>query len=457
MPIQFSHATIRPLTSVVNDLDRYLTEHSLGFAIVSSKGLFLAANDLFLSKSGSKANLGSTPLSHFTKSWGSKLDAGGTDILMEWFFPSQKAESFWTETIVEKTASGPSSVSLFRAAPSLSEEENVLLFRESGPANAVTKITSDQGFHFIAIKENTLRLILDLRDYEALIPYFLDQDESSSSARGSAHLYLAEEPRWMPGSRFLKIESRPVPKPENPNWLSLTSEPVAQLTGPLSQPTRRAFFTRRDGDPELILNLPLFQETSFYGWGFRKMTGNPSETGTLHRKSLKSAGLLSERLHAIRTDLFLFPPLEREKILNLYSRHGLIQALEDLIEQNRFAGGAFGLIGIAMDDPSGIEPMAALLKDFLRRADILGRPSPTEFLLLLPGNSPEMTSNTFRRLSAFVTPHLLTDYRLNATVGICHFPNDGQSPLRLLRQAFSENTVRMGQNIPQNRPLGSEQ
>lgn len=457
MPIQFSHSTLRPLTSVVNALDSYLSEHALAFAIVSRKGIFLAANNLFLSKSGSKASLGTTPLSHFAKKWGSKIEGENADILMGWFFPSQKSERFWNETILEKSGSGPVSVSLFRAAPTLSEEEYVLLFRESGAAHASNKIASDLGFHFIAIKENILRLILDLRDYEALLPYFLKQDEPGASVRGDTYLYLAEEPRWIPGCRFLKIESRPIVKPEDPNWISLTSEPVPQLTGPLSQPSRRAFFTRKDDKPDLILNLPLFRETSFYGWGFRLLSGDAAETGTVHRKALKSVQLLSERLHAIRTDLFLFPPLEREKILNMYSRQGLIQALEDLIEQNRFIGGTFGLIGITLDEPSGIEPMAELLKVFVRGADILGRPSPMEFLLLLPGNTIEMTAKTLQRLSAFIAPHLQTDYRLNATVGICHFPKDGHSPLRLLRQAFSGNASRMGQDIPQARLMPSEQ
>ncbi len=457
MPIQFSHSTIRPLLPVVNDLDLYLSEHSLAFAIVSRKGVFLAANDHFLSKSGSRATLGTTPLSHFAKNWGPKIEGDGSDILMGWFFPSQKSESFWNETILEKSGSGQVSVTLFRASPTLSEEEYVLLFRESDPAHASNKIASDLGFHFIALKENILRLILDLRDYEALLPYFLKQDEPGGAVHGEISLYLAEEPRWIPGSGFLKIESRPIANPENPNWISLMSEPVAQLTGPLSQPSRRAFFTRKDDIPDLILNLPIFRETAFYGWGFRQLRENTAETGTIHRKALKSVQLLSERLHAIRTDLFLFRPLEREKILNLYSRQGLIQALEDLIEQNRFIGGAFGLIGITLDDPSGIEPTAALLKVFVRGADILGRPSPTEFLLLLPGNTAEMTAKTLQRLSTFIAPHIKMDYRLNATVGACHFPIDGHAPLRLIRLAFSQNAFRMGQDIPQSRLIPREQ
>ncbi len=435
MAIQFRHATLRPPGQALALLDAYLEEHGIGFALISLKGLFLAANDRFLARTDQPcAMIGTLPSSHLEHVWSSHVSKRDRTILSQWLATRDTPSGAWNGTVRDHTGEGKQVVSLFRTSLSLSGEEQLFLFRSSPEPNHQPGLL---GHHFLSLKKVLLPLILDLRDYATLLPLFIDREIPP----WKTSVLLAEEPRWIPGTSFLRITSRQKQPEDSPQWISLKSERTDRIFPP---PTRRALFSMDPSLPEQVfLNLPLFRETSFYGWIVWPFSGEGAHRGTLYRRRTIAASGLSEQLHETRSDLLLLPALEKERTQGLYSHRGILKAVQDLMSRER-NGAPFGLIGITLADPAGIDPLATHLQTFLRASDLLGHVSPMEFLLIVTDSDRDRTRKTFRRLLSLLEPVALSDYRLNARIGLCHYPEDGTTPVRILRKVFRNDAVHIG-------------
>ncbi|MHB8422008.1 MAG: GGDEF domain-containing protein [Leptospirales bacterium] len=435
MAIQFRHQTLRPPGKNLTALDTFLDDHRMGLALVSTSGLILLANDLFLSRSDlPHAMIGSLPVSHLAHNWSSHLSARDAHVLTEWLLPHLPSNEMWNGIVQEHREEGNRTVTLFRGTLSLSGKEHLFLF-QGGPTR---KLQSGRlAMHFPFLKNHLLPILLDLRDYDTLLPFFFETD----SPPRQTTVLLSEESRWLPETSFFRITSRQKNPLDAPQWASLLSERVEL---PFYAPARRALFSREPSLPEQIsLNLPLFWETSFYGWIIWPFPGTGSHRGTAYRKKFLAACDLSEQLHRIRTDLLLAPVLEREKMTGLYTQRGVLKSLQDLMSKQK-SQRDFGLIGITLADPAGIGPLLTHLQTFLRGSDLLGHTSPMEFLLIITDSDRERTQKTFRRLLSVFTPIILSDFRLNARIGRCHYPEDGSTPIRLLRKAFLNDAVHVG-------------
>lgn len=436
MATQFRHPPLRPLGTELTALDRFLDDHRIGFALVSANGLMLAANDLFLARTDlPHAMIGTLPVSHLAHVWAGHVSERDGQTLVQWLTPHEPSNESWNGSIREHPKEGDQIVTLFRATLSLSGKERLFLF-QSSPGEGTRPGTI--AHHFPFMKDHLLPIILDLRDYDAMLPLFLETDPSSVQTT----VLLSEEARWFPETSFLRITSRQKKTSEHPQWISLLSE---RMSEPFPPPSRRPTFSRDLSIPEqLFLNMPLFRETSFYGWIIWPFTGAGSHRGTVYKRRSSEASDLSDQLHRIRTDLLLIPVLETERTTGLYSHRGILKALQDLMSKGK-AGRAFGLIGITLADPAGIDPLSNHLRTFLRGSDLLGHNSPMEFLLVVTDSDREKTQKTFRRLLSVLRPIALADYRLNARIGLCQYPEDASTPIRILRKAFLHNAVHIGQ------------
>ncbi len=435
MAIQFRHQTLRPPGPALNLLDQYLEEHRLGFALISVNGLFMAANNRFLARTDKPdAVIGTLPSSLLKKIWSGHLAGQDRNTLSEWLDPKDSCHGTWEGTLQEKAGEGQQVIALFRASLSLSGKEQLFLFH-SFPRQALSHSLLS---HFLSLKKEILSIVLDLRDYSTLLPFFL---ESETTPPGDTTILLAEASRWVEGTSFLRITPREESSEGTPQWISLKSRRTGDLFPP---PGRRALFSKEPSSGEKVfLNLPLFRETSFYGWMIFPFSGAGFHRGDLYRKKALAATDLSGLLHETRSDLFLAPALEKERPGGLYSRRGILKALQDLMSQENKRS-SFGLLGITLADPAGISLLSAHLQTFLRDSDLLGRVSPMEFILIVTDSDRTRTQKTLRRLLSFLKPFAQENFRLNARIGLCHYPEDGGTPLRIMRKVFLHDAVHIG-------------
>jgi diguanylate cyclase (GGDEF)-like protein/PAS domain S-box-containing protein len=88
-----------------------------------------------------------------------------------------------------------------------------------------------------------------------------------------------------------------------------------------------------------------------------------------------------------------------------------------------------------------LEAVAVRLKECLRESDIVARLGGDEFVVALPlATSDQDTEQVARKmLAAFVEPFEIEGHQLllNSSIGICHYPTDGESPGALLQAADS--------------------
>ncbi|MHB1285197.1 MAG: nucleotidyl cyclase domain-containing protein [Leptospirales bacterium] len=434
MAIQFRHQTLRPPGPALNLLDKYLEEHRLGFALISVNGLFMAANTRFLARTDKPDPvIGTLPSSLLKKAWSGHLSGQDRNTLSEWLDPKDSTYGTWEGTLLETAGEGQQVVALFRASLSLSGKEQLFLFHSFPRQDPSSPLLS----HFLSLKKEILSIVLDMRDYSTLLPYFLDRE----TPPGETTILLAEESRWIEGTSFLRITPREESSEEVPQCISLRSRRTGDLFPP---PGRRALFSKEPSSAgKVFLNIPLFRETSFYGWMIFPFSGEGIHRGDLYRKKALAASDLSGLLHEIRSDLFMAPALEKESPGGLYSRRGILKALQDLMSQEKKRS-SFGLIGITLADPAGISPLSTHLQTFLRGSDLLGQVSPMEFILIVTDADRARTQKTLRRLLSFLKPLAQENYRLNARIGLCHYPEDGTTPLRITRKVFLHDTVHIG-------------
>ena len=128
-------------------------------------------------------------------------------------------------------------------------------------------------------------------------------------------------------------------------------------------------------------------------------------------------------------------PLEMERAIR--NRKNLAFFIIDIDDFKRINDRYGHDVGDAM-----LKLIATVIRDHLRKIDLLFRYGGEEFILLLPGAGKEAAARTAERIREVVSKakHTLEDGReigVTISIGGCIFPNDGQKELDLFRKADS--------------------
>jgi diguanylate cyclase (GGDEF)-like protein/PAS domain S-box-containing protein len=142
-----------------------------------------------------------------------------------------------------------------------------------------------------------------------------------------------------------------------------------------------------------------------------------------------------------------------DPLTGLPNRALLAEQLERLLAQARWSGRGLAILFLDLDDFKGVndrlghptgdrllQEVAQRLRDCLREDDDVARVGGDEFILLLPQVRPEGAARIAGKvLAEMQKPFQLDGEQLHVTtsVGIAHFPEDGDNAEALLRNADS--------------------
>ena len=432
MPIQLRHPTLRNLKPLLLEMDQYLESHRIGMAISGPDGLILIANDRFLEKAGDSP-LPTTPLYEILAIWQKGLPGGSADLLEEWLLPRTNRNERWGRMGPDIFRSGSPNTELMRIPLSLSRDFLLFMFQPGFSSPPVGLID-----HFQLLKNNLSLILLDLLDHSVLIRGF-----HAPPPAGCESVILSSMPRFQSGSGFLRITPSATEDPEVSPCMSLGSVPVTENETPGI--SRRGFFSQDSTLPGgLFLNLPLFGESSFYGWAIVPMP-TQSHRGTLYRKTTEMAIRLSEALHANRQDLRFVPLFEKDRTHGFYSERGILQILQDLMTPDGTRE-SFALIGMSLGSHTGVMPLEEMLSRFSRRSDMSGKISSKEYVLVVMDAGKDRAEKALTRLLGILHARAKDDYRLNLGIGMTLFPEPQATPLRMLRTSLMRHIATVGEN-----------
>lgn len=432
MPIQLRHPALRNLKPLLLEMDQYLESHRIGMAISGPDGLILIANDRFLEKAGDSP-LPTTPLYEILAIWQKGLPGGSADLLEEWLLPRTNRNERWGRMGPDIFRSGSPNTELMRIPLSLSRDFLLFMFQPGFSSPPVGLID-----HFQLLKNNLSLILLDLLDHSVLVQGFRDPPPA-----GYESVILSSMPRFQSGSGFLRITPSATEDPEVSPCMSLGSVPVTENETPGI--SRRGFFSQDSTLPGgLFLNLPLFGESSFYGWAIVPMP-TQSHRGTLYRKTTEMAIRLSEALHANRQDLQFVPLFEKDRTHGFYSERGILQILQDLMTPDGTRE-SFALIGMSLGSHTGVMPLEEMLSRFSRRSDMSGKISSKEYVLVVMDAGKDRAEKALTRLLGILHARAKDDYRLNLGIGMTLFPEPQATPLRMLRTSLMRHIATVGEN-----------
>lgn len=432
MSVQLRHPTIRNMKPLFLEMDHYLESHRIGMGLSGPDGLLLTANDRFLEKIG-QIPLQTTPLHEILRVWQKGLMKGPADLLEEWLLPRTNRTDRWERMIPDIFRSGSPNMELMRIPLALSRNYMLYMFQPGFSSPPVRLID-----HFQFLKNSLSLILLDLLDHASLLQVFRERPPMECDS-----VILASMPRYQAGSAFLRITPSGMEALESSACMSLRSIPVQETETP--RISRRGFFSRDATPPGLpLLNLPLFGESSFYGWAIASMS-TESPRGSLYRKKTEMARNLSFALHANRSDLQFVPLLEKDRTYGFYSERGILRILQDLMSPEG-TGETFALVGLSLNSLSGVAPLEETLSRFARATDMLGKISPKEYVLIVMEAKENRAQKALTRLLGVLHSRAKDDYRLTLGIGMAVFPDPQATPLRMLRSALMRHIATVGES-----------
>ncbi|QLF92464.1 GGDEF domain-containing protein [Pseudomonas sp. ABC1] len=163
------------------------------------------------------------------------------------------------------------------------------------------------------------------------------------------------------------------------------------------------------------------------------------EAAELKKAMLVGISLLQQKIGKLNLDI------QTDPLTGLQNRRGLESALESW----EASGQSFAAIALDIDhfkqvnDTHGhdigdnvITHMAELMRSCSRGDDILCRSGGEEFLMLLPGASPEIAAMVAERLRSKVESNLIPEVgKITVSAGIALWPNGEATPKRTLKLA----------------------
>ncbi len=440
MSILLGHSSIRPLTGHLQAINMVLEKERLGFALVSREGFLRAVNTLFLDTYGKKTlSLGTISLGEVEKTFTAQTPPGHAGTITAWFRGEGSGEeSFWHATV----PFGKGSLDLFRAVLTNSGAESVLLFRKREEKTA--HASSDIAKTYFHLSDPITLILLDSLDHETMIGSLSDEFWDQTEVADPPQMFLWNTPRWKKGSNLILVTPRLADHGEAPLTTALSAMEPQKVLQAISIPVSRTVFLRESGHEGIHVIIPLVRETSFFGWITQRLSLDMKKAQPITQSIGRIGNELSLNLFKNREQLRLICLINRDQESGLPSRRGLIDGLTDLLEVTALKDQGVGLVGVTLSDPVGIAPMRDVLLAFARQSDLLGRFSPMEFLLILPNQSRSGTEKAARRLESTLLTRNSQQVRLASRVSFCHAPEDGHSPLRLMRAAFMDNVRTVG-------------
>ncbi|MHB1757034.1 MAG: nucleotidyl cyclase domain-containing protein [Leptospirillum sp.] len=448
MSILLGHSSIRPMTSILQKVNQVCEKEKIGFAILSKKGFLRAADSLFLSFLDKKIlSIGTIPQADIEKTFLTKVLPAHANTVNNWIRGNAPASGgLWQMTV----PFGEASLELFRAAITDSDEEAVLFFRV---ANHSGSYDSSLSRIFTELSEEMASILLDSLDHEKILETLADPFWEGSNLPEPPKIFLWNTSKWQKNSSLIQVETRTSSDHQPPITTAIKAIIPEQVIHSISIPVSRSFFIK-EADPESIhMIVPLFRETSHLGWMLQKLT-SPEQKETSNTQHIQQkANDLTRKIFRNREDLRLISPLNRDPDSALLSRRGLIDGLADLIEMASLKHQGVGVIGITLTESRGVFPLVEHLELFTRYSDLLGRISPMEFLVFLPDTSRLGTEKALIRMKTALLAEVAGNSSMLAKFTSCHAPEDGASPLKLLRAAFQEGPLTRIDSRAQN-PFG---
>ena len=431
MAIQLRHPALRNMVPLLRELEAYLELHRIGFALSDPVGLLYSANSLFIEKTGSFP-LQTTPLSEILRIWNQKRGPSPDRILDKWLaMPPLRSPGVWSGKLPESNALQDSNLELFRIPLSLSRSGILYLFQPTSSAEPNALIE-----HFQILRKSFQLILLDLLDYSVLLTAF----HNTGSQDSLNAVLLSTTPRFQKGSSFLQIEPDKSMPGRNVSGPILRSALLLDI--PPLPVVRRGYFSRPDPSGPLVFHLPLFAESSFYGWGLFSLSKDTNRK-TLVRSKATDAQTLSEGLHRIRLDLFCDPLLEKHSESGLYSERGIRQILQDLMSPEGTRE-CFALVSLSLDSPDGEAPLVELLSKYSRKTDLIGRLSAREYVVVLMDAAQGRAAKALDRFRRVLEMQAQKDYRIRLRIGMTIYPDTPATPLRMIRSSFLRTMASVG-------------
>jgi diguanylate cyclase (GGDEF)-like protein/PAS domain S-box-containing protein len=188
---------------------------------------------------------------------------------------------------------------------------------------------------------------------------------------------------------------------------------------------------------------------------------------------------------AVQTDLTRVREVETENarlahfdhLTGLPNRVELMEQLAEMIAFAQVSDRTFGVVFMDLDQFKSIndslghsagdrllKTLASRLSAILRGDEFLARIGGDEFVLLLPGLTPEQAYDTISRFAEAVRRPFdlddLSDYQASASFGVALYPEDGQTTEALLRRAdtamYSAKAAGRDRIVVFNEKLGEE-
>jgi len=433
MSILLGHSSIRPLTNTLKKVNMICEKEMLGFALLSKKGFLRATDSLFLSFLDTKIiSIGTIPQSEIEKAFLSKtLPLHATTINMWIRGNTMPPGGLWQSTI----PLGESTAELFRASVTNSDEEAVLFIRKGGDQN---RPGQSLPLLFTEISEEISEILLDSIDHETILDVLSDPFWEESESPSPPRVFLWNTPKWQNNAFLIQVSTRTLIDNQTPITTAISSIIPDQVMKSISTPGTRSFFIKESDQGSIHMTIPLLRETSHLGWIIQELTLEEQKKTDIAQHIRQKAKDLTQKIFRNREELRLINLLNRDQDSGLLSRRGLIDGLTDLLEMSPTKPQGVGLVGITISDARGIFPLVEHLEIFTRYSDLLGRISPMEFLVLLPDTSRSGTEKALARMKSSLLAEVAQNPSLLANLTFCHAPEDGASPLKLLRSAFQE-------------------
>lgn len=423
------------MTNILQKVNLTCEKEMLGFALLSKKGFLRAADSLFLSFLDKKIiSVGTIPQADIEKTFLSKTLPAHASTINSWIRGTiPETGGLWQTTV----PFGERSLELFRASITNSDEEAVLFFKTTGdqafPATSLSRIFTD-------LSEEISSILLDSIDHEKILETLSDPFWEESGFPELPRVFLWDTPKWRKNSSLIQVSTRTSLDRQAPLTTAISSIIPEQVMQSISTPVSRSFFIREDDQENIHMIVPLFRETSHLGWMVQKLTQEGQKKQNITHHIQQKANDLTQKIFRNREELRLINLLNRDPDSALLSRRGLIDGLTDLLEISSLRAQGVGAIGITLSEANGIFSLVEHLELFTRYSDLLGRISPMEFLVFLPDTSRSGTEKALKRMKTALTAEIAKNASLLATLTFCHAPEDGASPLKLLRAAFQDST-----------------
>lgn len=433
MSILLGHSSIRPMTNTLQKVNMACEKNQVGFALLSKKGFLRAADSLFLSFIDKKIiSLGTISLVEVEKAFIQKTVPEHASTVNAWIRGNtQNTGGLWQTTMLF----GERLLELFRASMTNSDEEAVLFFKEIGekklPVTSLSCLFTD-------LSEEITSILLDSIDHEEIIEELADQFWEGPEFSEPPKIFLWSSAKWQKTSSYIQVSTRS--SSNTPITTALSSMIPERVMHSITSPVSRSFFIRETDQENIHMIIPLFRETSHLGWMIQKLSSEGQKTPNITKRIQEKCNDLTRKIFRNREELRLISVLNRDPDSALLSRRGLIDGLTDLLEMAPLKNQGVGIIGITLSEAKGTFPMIEFLELLTRYSDLLGRISPLEFLVFLPDTTRFGTEKALIRLKAALLPEVSQNASLLARLTFCHAPEDGASPLKLLRAAFQEST-----------------